>query len=125
VLRRVRSAADSLDAVFWAGRIRWTQANQLTDQLVTNRRPVAQPGGLTSGFAPYLHVVLWTVSGREIGAVREVAVYTGLRESLTRWRRRSRSASISGDSYVTYLLRYFQLMAGVRWLVVCGTFPLV
>jgi len=80
MLRRVRSAADSLDAVFWAGRIRWTQANQLTDQLVTNRRPVAQPGGLTSGFAP--HLVLWTESGREIGAVREVAVYTGIIDAM-------------------------------------------
>jgi len=36
-----------------------------------------------------------------------------------------RAYTVSGDSYVAYLLMYFQLMAGVRWLVVRGAFLLV
>jgi len=33
--------------------------------------------------------------------------------------------TVSANSYVTYLLMYFQLRAGVRWLAVRGSFPLV
>ena len=34
-------------------------------------------------------------------------------------------SSVSADSYVFYLLMYFQLIAGVRWLAVPGAFTLV